>query len=81
MNKGVVQQSSDNSQVAPMEDFKQYRQEILDKANFFTNYLLTFLSANKVVYPLWRDVNCDTDECSDGYTSTLRDFGSGIYLG
>lgn len=76
MNKGITQQYSDNSQVAPWEDFKAYRQDILDKAMFYRNYLITYLTDNKALYPLWRSNDCD-DECNDSYS---KEFPSGIYV-
>jgi hypothetical protein len=72
MNKGIVQQFSENSQVVPLEDFKAYRQELLQKAIFFTNYLQDFLELNKDKYPLYRSTNCDGNS---------KDNSSGIWVG
>lgn len=72
MNKGIIQQFSDNSQVAPLEDFRQYRQDILDKAQFYLNYLVQYLEDNKNLFPLYRS-QCD-DYSGHDYT------GSGIYV-
>lgn len=74
MNKGIVQQFSDNSNVAPMEDFKDYKQSILDKAMFYRNYLIDFLEANKSLYPLWRS---DSNDCGENHD---KEFSGGIYV-
>jgi len=72
MNKGVVQQYSENSQVSAYDDFNQYRQGILDKGTFYLNYLNKYLVDNSSLYPLWRSNN----ECGNPNLSN----SSGIYL-
>lgn len=74
-NKGETQQSSDNSQVAPLEDYKDKKQGILDIASFYRNYLIDYLDKNKSLFPLYR---ADLNDCGE---STKKDNSSGIFLG
>ena len=74
-NKSATQQYSENSQVAPLEDFKAIRQEIWDKAQFFRNRLIDYLEDNKSLFPLYR--SCDED-CDNGCNT--KDYSSGIWL-
>ena len=74
VNKGITQQFSDNSNVAPMEDFKDYKQSILDKAMFYRNALIDYLTLNASTFPLWRS---DDDECGESYN---KDFSGGIWV-
>lgn len=73
-NKSATQQYSDNSQVAPLEDFKVLRQEILDKAMFFRNKLIDYLDDNKSLFLLYRSGD---DDC-DG--SGNKEYSSGIWV-
>lgn len=72
-NKGIVQGFSDNSQVVDLDDFKNFRQSILDKATFFTNYLIKYLEKNKLLFPLWRSSD-------DNPISKDENFSGGIYV-
>ena len=74
VNKGVTQGYSDNSNTTPLDDFKDFKQSILDKAIFFRNYLIDFLTLNASTYPLWRS---DDDECGESYN---KDFSGGIWV-
>jgi hypothetical protein len=73
VNKGVVQNYADNSQVAPMEDFQSYRQSILDKATFYTNLVIDYLYANQQSFPLWANSNCNQIQVKNNYSG-------GIYI-
>ncbi len=73
-NKSATQQFSDNSQVAPLDDFKQIRQEILDKAMFYRNRLIDYLDDNKSLFPLYRS---DDEDCNG---SGNKEYSSGIWL-
>lgn len=85
MNKGLVQQFSDNSQVTNTEDYKIYKQEILDKAMFFRNALIDYLNNNSTLFPLYRsDCDCTNDVCCDDEGNIVgykKSYPSGIYLG
>lgn len=72
MNKGLVQQFSDNSQTVQLDDFRDYKQSILDKAHFYRNALIDFLNTNRTTYPLYRS----DDTCN----VASKDNSSGIYL-
>jgi hypothetical protein len=71
-NKGITQGFSDNSSIVPLDDYKVFKQDILDKANFFRNKLIDFLNNNRLTYPLYRSDDCDG--------LTTKEFGSGIYV-
>lgn len=59
--KGLVQQSSDNSQNIDFELFKHYRQSIQDKLTFFERRLEEYLNTNASLFPQYRsDNNCST---------------------
>ena len=73
-NKSATQQYSENSQVAPLDDFKQLRQEILDKAMFYRNRLIDYRDNNKSLFPLYRS---DDDDCDGG---SNKEYSGGIYL-
>lgn len=69
-NKGLVKQSSNNSENLSKEEFlEMYRQPIKDKVAFFRNELVKYLNSNSSSYPLYR---CDVPPTS---------FSSGFYLG
>jgi len=83
MNKGLTQQFSDNSQVVSTDDYKIYKQEILDKAMFFRNALITYLETNKALFPLYRSCDGswysgDDSCCNSGCNS--KEFSGGIWL-
>lgn len=50
-NKGLVKKFSDNSNSIDSQDFKMYRQSILDKAVMYSNRLKRHLYDNKAFYP------------------------------
>lgn len=84
VNKGLVQQFSDNSQVVSTEDYKILKQEALDKAMFYRNALIDYLEANTTLFPLYRSSFCnnsDYDECDDNCNGRAKSYPSGIYLG
>jgi len=84
MNKGVIQQSSDNSNVAPLDDYKVMKQEALDKAMFFRNALIDYLRINSALFPLYRSEFCGNgtyDDCDSGCLGGAKSYPSGIYLG
>ena len=72
--KGVMKQSSDNSDPVTKEEFEMFRQGIKDKAVFYRNRMLEYLKDNKEKYPLWRNSEENPINKSETYSS-------GIYLG
>jgi hypothetical protein len=79
MNKGLVQQFSDNSQVTPLEDYKIFKQEIWDKAIYYRNKLIDYLEANKALFPLYRSCNSDFGDCDSGDCAS-KDNSTGIWF-
>ncbi len=71
--KGVTKKFSDNSQALDKEEIAIWRQAILDKATYWRNACLTYLSKHEASYPLWR---CSDDNPID----KTEDFGGGIYV-
>lgn len=72
--KGVMKQSSENSDPVTKEEFEMYRQGIKDKASFYRNRMLKHLKENKEKFPLWR-------ESQDNPINKSQTYSSGIYLG
>lgn len=70
--KGLTKKFSENSQALDRQEFANYRQSILDKANFYSNRLTAYLEANQDKYPLYRGKPCGTQQ---------KTFGGGIFLG
>ena len=75
--KGVNKMFSENSQALDKDEMKMYRQAILDKAMYWRNATIAYLTNKKNDYPLWRaQYNGDDNQTSfGGYDSS-----SGIYL-
>jgi len=78
--KGVTKKFSDNSQALEKNEIADWRQAILDKAMFWRNATIKFLTNNKTNYPLWRTQfygKTETDCTGDaGYDSA-----NGIWVG
>lgn len=75
-NKGLVKQTSDNSDSIDRDELRDYRQSILDKAVFYRNRLIDYLTENRTTYPLWRSNDGGAD-CSDIKKSN----STGFYIG
>jgi hypothetical protein len=71
VQKGVVKQSSDNSDNVSIEELAFYRQSLKDKVRFFQDRLTKYLEENKTSYPLYRATCCIPDQ----------NYSNGIYLG
>lgn len=72
VTKGIVKQSSDNSENLSMEELAFYRQSLKDKVSFFKNRLKEYLENNASSYPLYRSSSCKWIN---------NNYSNGIYLG
>lgn len=70
VQKGLVKQSSSDSENISLEEFDLYKKSLKDKIKFFQDRLTKYLDDNTVVYPLYRS-------CKKNDTG----FNNGIYLG
>lgn len=61
MNKGVVNQNSDNSTSSDLEEIKFLQQQIKNKAEFITQRLVDYLISNMSLFPEYT-TNNDYDE-------------------
>ena len=75
-NKGVVQQTSENSQATSFQDLNHLLNRWRDKAEMFGNDIIAYLCANTDLFPLYLTNNDDDDiqPIKNGYTG-------GLYLG
>jgi hypothetical protein len=76
MNKGVSQQSSENSSPASLEDLQFLADKESSNFDWYSQRLIDYLCANRVLYPAY---NMETD--SDDTPPTKRGFTSRLYLG
>lgn len=75
--KGLTKKFSDNSQPLDREEVAELRQAIWDKAIFWKNATIKYLTNHKADYPLWRTQyygkstgsDC-TDTCNGSYDSS-----------
>ncbi len=84
--KGLTKKFSDNSQPLDRDEIKDFKQSIYDKALFWRNATIKYLTNNKTLYPLWRmqyygkATGTNLDDCGDvtGYGGT--DYSGGIFV-
>jgi len=77
LNKGVMQQSSENSQTASLDEINFISQKYKDKAEWYTERLVSFLLENDTDYPAY----ANPDDGLDVIQPDTRVFATGIYLG
>ena len=75
-NKGVVQQTSENSQATSFDDLNHLLNRWRDKAEMFGEDIVRYLIANHTLFPLYTS-NSDSD---DIYPSNSA-FTGGLFLG
>ena len=75
-NKGVVQQTSENSQATSFDDLTHLLNRWRDKAEMFGEDIVRYLIANHTLFPLYTS-NSDSD---DIYPSNSA-FTGGLFLG
>lgn len=85
--KGLVKKFSDNSQPLDREEVAELRQAIWDKAIFWRNATIKFLSNHASSYPLWRGKyygktvgTGSYDDCNDCDGFGGIENSSGIYI-
>ena len=61
-NKGMVTQTSDNSQTLSENLYKDKKNDYLSKAEFYSNRLINYIKDNRTKYPTWFE---GKDEYSD----------------
>jgi len=75
-NKGVVQQTSENSQATAFEDLNHLLNRWRDKAEMFGQDIVNYLCANSTLFPLYTS-NSDGDDIYP----TNSVYSGGLYLG
>ena len=75
-NKGVVQQTSENSQATSFDDLNHLLNRWRDKAEMFAQDTISYLSANSTLFPLYTS-NSDSDDIFPSNSA----FTGGLYLG
>jgi len=75
-NKGVVQQTSENSQATSFDDLNHLLNRWRDKAEMFAEDIINYLVANHTLFPLYTS-NSDTDDIFPSNSA----FTGGLYLG
>ena len=65
--KGVVKQSSPDSESVTMDEFGTYTQRIENTMTFYLRKLRTYLNDNKTLYPLY----CADDDITPSNSSTI----------
>lgn len=58
VNKGIERQSSDYSQPSQLNEMEYLRDEVRNRAEFFTQRLVNFLKENRSHYPEYNQCNC-----------------------
>ena len=75
-NKGVVQQTSENSQATSFDDLNHLLNRWRDKAEMFAEDIINYLCANSALFPLY-----STNSDSDDINPIKSAFTGGLYLG
>ena len=75
-NKGVVQQTSENSQATSFDDLTHLLNRWRDKAEMFAQDIVAYLCANSSLFPLY-----STNSDSDDIHPSKSGFTGGLYLG
>ena len=75
-NKGVVQQTSENSQATSFDDLNHLLNRWRDKAEMFAEDIINYLCANSTLFPLYC-TNSDADDIHPSKTG----FTGGLFLG
>jgi len=75
-NKGVVQQTSENSQATSYDDLRHLLDRWKDKAEMFAEDIIRYLKANTSSFPLYLSNND-----SDDLLPSNNAYSGGLYLG
>ena len=77
LNKGLMQQSSENSSTSSLDEINFISQKYKDKAEWYTERLVNFLLENDADYPAYRNPESGLDVIQP-YTRT---YTTGMFLG
>lgn len=77
LNKGVHQQSSENSSNASLDEINFISKRYKDKAEWYTERLVTFLLENESSYPAY----ANPDDGLDTIQPDTRTYTTGMFLG
>lgn len=77
-NKGILNQTSENSDTIDVSEFHELRTDIKNKAEFNTQRMLDYLCDNQSDYPLYFSLSSDED---GALFPNNKSYFSGIYLG
>ena len=77
LNKGLMQQSSENSSAASLDEINFISQKYKDKAEWYTERLVAYLLENDSDYPAYQN----PDDGLDVIQPETRVYTSGMYLG
>ena len=77
LNKGLMQQSSENSSTSSLDEINFISQKYKDKAEWYTERLVNFLLENDADYPAYRNPESGLDVIQPD----TRTFTTGMFLG
>ena len=77
LNKGLMQQSSENSSTSSLDEINFISQKYKDKAEWYTERLVNFLLENDADYPAYRN----PESGLDAIQPDTRTFTTGMFLG
>lgn len=77
LNKGLMQQGSENSQTASLDEINFISQKYKDKAEWYTERLVAFLLENRDDYPAYTN----PDQGLDVIKPDTRVYTTGMFLG
>lgn len=77
LNKGLMQQSSENSSAASLDEINFISQKYKDRAEWYTERLVAYLLENDSDYPAYQN----PDDGLDVIQPETRVYTSGMYLG
>jgi hypothetical protein len=77
LNKGLMQQSSENSSTSSLDEINFISQKYKDKAEWYTERLVNFLLENDADYPAYRNPESGLDVIQPD----TRTYSTGMFLG
>jgi hypothetical protein len=77
LNKGLMQQSSENSSTSSLDEINFISQKYKDKAEWYTERLVNFLLENDADYPAYRNPESGLDIIQPD----TRTYSTGMFLG
>jgi hypothetical protein len=77
LNKGLMQQSSENSSVASLDEINFISKKYKDKAEWYTERLVSYLLENSTLFPAYQSPESGLDVIQPD----TRTYTTGMYLG